>query len=162
MKFSQIFKPSESEKGSNLFLKINDGESVNLVLRGEIYTFYSIWNKAEQCSEVVSLDTLGSRRRFRVNAIVFENGAFVAKIFEFSTPLYRQFAELAEEYDVTEIKIKITRCGEKKKTTYLMIPLFGKKDVLTPKALKEIQAVELLTLEHDSSAEKEESNEFNF
>lgn len=144
MKFTKREMPSKGDGNGGLFLKFKDGESKTVVLRGENYEFRQKWENGK--SVLVDESDREGKSRFRVNAIVFEDGKFQAKILEFGLMLYNQLAEIADEYDITTIKIKITRRGTGTDTTYNALPLL--KEPLSPKQMKEIEAVDLNVLEH--------------
>jgi predicted DNA binding protein len=164
VKFQKMVLAPKSEGGNNLFLKIQDGKSVNAVLRGEIYQFYSRW--VDNRSEVVTADAEGARKRFRVNAIVEEDGRLVAKIWEFVTSVYVDLAALNEDYPIETTKVKISRRGTGKETNYQVIPV-PPKEQLTERQLKQLESVPLNALEHRDSAQAKASggdttNEFGF
>lgn len=133
-----------TSEGGNLFLKIKDGDKVNGVCMGEIYEFRTLWDNGK--STVV---TEGGKPRFRVNFIVYEDGKFVAKIWEFGVKVYNQLADLHDVYPLDVTKVRISRTGSTKdNTSYQVLPLVSDKDKLTPAKLKEIEAVELVSLKH--------------
>lgn len=159
MKFNKLSLAPKNDGGGNLFLKIEDGQSVTVVLKGEIHTFYTRW--VDNKSQLVSAGDEGAKKRFRVNAIVFENGRFISKILEFGTPLYIQFSDINDEYPLEQTKLKITRRGQKLETTYVVLPLL--KEPLTEKMLQEIESVPLNILEHRApTPPDDERNEFGF
>lgn len=144
MKF-QKRPQSESLVGNN-FLKVKDGESVNVIPRGEIYEYYVKWEGGK--SHVVARDE-GGKVRYRVNVVVKEDDKLVAKIWEFGVPVYDQLAAINEEYDVTRTKIKVTRHGEKLDTTYMLLPLL--KEPISEAMLKTIGGIDLHILEPKTS-----------
>ena len=144
MKFTKREIPSGNGGGGNLFLKIGDGESVTGVLRGENYEFYNVWENGK--SRICGPDEEGAKSRFRANFVTYEDGKFVAKIWEFPLTVYNQLAEIAEEYDLEKTKLKITRRVIKTDTIYKILPML--KEPIPAKAMKEIEAVPLNILEH--------------
>jgi hypothetical protein len=133
-------------QGSGLFFRLKDGESKKGVLRGELYEFFQVWQNGK--SVLVKPTAPGAKSRFRANIVVFddESGEFKALILEMSQTMCNQLADLAEEYDLTQTKIKITRRGTGTDTVYNIMPLF--KEPLGPAAMKLIQSIPLQILEH--------------
>lgn len=131
---------SEGISAAN-YLKLSDGQSVTGVARGEIYKFYQRWPQGGQ-KEVFSVPTSGASLRYKINVVVPENGGFSAKVFEFGNKVYDQFAEIAENFEIENVKIKISRKGSGKSTDWFVLCL-GPVD---SKALKSIAAVELNAL----------------
>lgn len=128
---------------SAFFFKLKDGEAKSGVLRGEIFEFYIKWinNKSVQ----TTIADPQAKSRFKVNLVVYEEGAFKAKIWEFGVLVYNKIADIAEEYDVTKTKIKISRQGTGTDTEYHLLPLL--KEPLTPSVLSQIEAVKLNILD---------------
>lgn len=149
MKFPKLDAPASEGSGSNLFLKLKDGESVTGVFRGELYEFFSKWtgNKSIVTS---SLDPEG-KQRFRANIVVYEDGQFRAKIWEFGRPVCAQLKDINDEYPLDKTKVKITRRGTGTDTTYMILPIL--KEPLSAKHLAEIEGVALNILEHRDKPE---------
>lgn len=127
---------------SNNYLKFVDGETKRLVLRGDIQEFYKKWvnGKGVECAP----DEPGAGLRFKVNAIVDENGGLVAKVWEFGITIYTQLRDIHTEYPLPETKIKVTREGSTKdNTSYTVLPLLNAKDKLSEKQLEKIAAIDL-------------------
>ena len=140
-------RDTQESTGGGIFLKLNDGESVSGVFRGEVHTFYSYWDQATRRSVIVDADHDLARARYRLNFITKdESGQLVAKIWEFAGPFYDLLQEINEEYALEETTIKVTRKGLGKDTEYYPLPLL--KQPLTAKALEQIAAVKLQTLNH--------------
>lgn len=137
-------KVTKSSSGPGVFLKFKDGESKVGVFKGEVYEFFSKWENDK--SHVVEATETGAQSRFRLNFIIHEDGKFNPKIFEFGVGVYNQLADLSEEYDLEQIKVKITRRGVGKDTMWMILPIL--KEPLAPKTLKEIGAIPLNILEH--------------
>lgn len=144
MKFSKRVQMSPEGRGSNLFLKIKDGESVIGVFRGEPLEFYSKWIGGK--SQIALPDDPEAKKRYRLNFITKEDGKFVPKIWEFGVFIYNQLADINDEYPLEKTKVKITRHGTGTDTTYMILPLL--KEPLPPKILKEIESIHLNILEH--------------
>lgn len=138
---------------SGSFLKFRDGESKRLILRGEIHDFYKKWvsGKGIECAP----DERGAARRFKVNAILEENGELVAKVWEFGITIYDQLRGINEEYPLETTKIKVTREGSTKdNTSYTVLPLVSEKDQLSPKHLEKINSIHLHELDRKPSEKK--------
>ncbi len=128
-------------EGGDLFLKVADGESVIGVFRGEIFEFYQSWPQGGK-KTVYSEPTAGASARFKANFVTKdESGKFVAKVWEFGLTVYNQLAEIADEYDITTTKIKLSRRGAGKETVWMILPLL--KEPLGPVTLTELAAVPL-------------------
>lgn len=145
--------PSAASEGSDKFLKIKPGTSQVGVLRGEIYDYFVLW--ADGKTQIVSSTTPKAKPRFRVNVVVYdaESKKMIPKIFEFGLTVYNQFAEIAEHYDITRMKVSIARKGEKLDTEWTVMPLVGPKHDLSETAMKMIEAVDLLQLEPSNRPE---------
>jgi hypothetical protein len=143
MKFEHIpMKQSDGNgSGGASFLKIEEGKSVNAVFRGELLKFWQTWPQGGT-KQVFTEPTAGASMRFKANVIIHEDGAFVAKIWEFPATVNNMLYEISNEVDITKTKCKISRMGSGKKTQWMIIPL----GPLDAKALKQIDAVELLPL----------------
>lgn len=140
MKFERV---SQGNGDGGNYLKIEDNSSVNGILRGDVLKFYQLWPQGGD-KQVFDKPTLGASPRFKVNFIVHEDGKFCAKVWEFPPTVSNMLADIAEAYDLTQTKIKISKHKQGKKTSYMILPLANEK--LSPKVLKEINAVELNTL----------------
>lgn len=126
-------------EGGN-FIKLESGQSVTGVFRGDVLEFYQSWPKGGE--KQVSLEPFeGGKLRMKANFVVHEGGKFVAKIFEFPVRVNNMLADIASEYDLNKTKIKLTRQGEGKNTNWMILPIT--KEPLSAKQLKEIAAVEL-------------------
>lgn len=145
MKFQ---KRAESSGGSDKFLKFKDGESRNLILRGEVLEHWIKWVNGKGIA--VPKDDPSAKSRFKVNALAYENGAFKAYIWEISVQVYNQLASIAEEYPMDQTKIKVSRQGIGMDTVYMILPLVSEKDKLTPAILTQIAAIPLNILDTKS------------
>lgn len=152
MKFSK--REIMSGEGNILFLKFKDGESHIGVPRGEVYEFYQKWENNR--SKVVDANDPDGKSRFRINFVVQEDGKFVPRILEFGLTVYNQLADIAEEYDITQTKLKITRRGTGTDTVYMVLPLL--KEPIPAKVMKQIEAVPLNILEHKDKPAAAEVN----
>lgn len=142
MNFNKRETPTGGQ--SHLFIKFKDGESKTGIFRGEVYEFHQIWENGK--SQIVNEDHPQAKSRFRANFVVFEDGRFTPKIFEFGLGVYNQLAEIAEEYKIEEIKVKITRRGTGMDTTWMILPLL--KEPISAKIMNEIESIPLNPLEH--------------
>lgn len=142
MKFLHVGKQSDGGSSGGAFLRLDTGESVNAILRGEPYTYYQIWPQGGM-KQVFTEPTAGAQMRFKINVIVHEDGQFVAKIWDFPAATNNMLFEIQKEVDLEKTKLKLSRVGTGKKKAWMIIPL----GPLDAKALKQIEAVELLPLE---------------
>lgn len=142
MKFQKREVPSS---GSDKFVKFKDGESKNVILRGEVYEYKMKW--VNNKSILTTPQDPEGKSRFKVNAIVYEAGAFKAMIFEFPLTVYNKLADVNSEYPLDTTKIKITRQGIGTDTEYHILPLAAEKDKLTPNILAQISAIPLNILD---------------
>lgn len=147
MKFEK--REVKSNGGGASYLKFEAGKSVTGVLRGEALEFFQIWPYGGE-KQVFDVRVPGSTSRFKANLIVYEGGAFVARTWEFNLSVYNQLAEYAESVDLEKTKIKISRIGEGKQTTWVVVPVL--KEALTKTQLAAIDAVELNTLSSGASS----------
>lgn len=143
MKLVKMDLPANTGNGGGKFLKIEIGQSVSGVFRGEPITFYQRWPRGGN-KEVSQEPKPGFDPRFKVNFVVYEDGKFVAKIFDFNVAVYNQMADINEAYDLESIKCRIGRVAAGKGSHYMVLPLI--KEAIPPKALKDIEAVELHSL----------------
>lgn len=147
MKLTKREMPSGDGQGG-LFLKFKDGESKVGVPRGEVYEFKQKW--ANNKSQVVGADDPEGKSRFRINFVLKEGDELKAKIFEFGLTVYNQLAEIAEDYDITQTALKITRRGLGTDTIYMVTPVPPKQQPVG-KVLAAIEAIPMNILEHKPS-----------
>ncbi len=143
MKFERVQMSQGSKDGGGSFLKIEDNSSVNILVRGDVLKYYQNWPRGGE-KLVFDKPTAGAKPRFKVNVIIHEDGKFVAKVWDFPPTVSNMLADIAEAYDLSQTKIKISKDKFGDKTSYRVMPLANEK--LTAKHLKEINAVELNTL----------------
>lgn len=125
-------KRQESQGGSDKFLRFKDGEPKTMHLLGEVYEFYAKWVNGK--SQLVEANDPEGRSRFRVNAVVVEDGKQTVKVWEFPISVYKQLAAVNEEYPLESIKIKVTRHKSENKTEYNVLPLL--REAINPSNMK--------------------------
>jgi hypothetical protein len=135
--------PAGTGTGGGKFLKIEIGQSVNGVFRGEAMSYWQRWPKGG-VKETSDEPKPGFAERFKINFVVHEEGAFISKIFDCNVQTYNQIAEINESMDIEAMKCKISRQPTGKGSMYMVLPLL--KEPLKPKALAEIEATELHSL----------------
>jgi hypothetical protein len=145
MKFPKIEvkKRSEGSGGSEMFLKIQDGESKILICRGERYEYAKLWNEGR--STVVPAGTPGASRAFRMNVVVNESGKLVPKVWEFGVIICNMLADIHEEHPLDVTTLKVIRRGTGKDTEYGV--LTTSKEKFSKEQLAEIAKLPLLNLE---------------
>jgi hypothetical protein len=165
MKFAEIQSTSSTD-----YVKFDDGETKQGVLRGDPKTFFTHWVQGEQRSALCSggpaceLCKKGDKPklRFRLNFVMNENGAYVAKLLEGNRKLYMSLKALHEaDYDLEKTVLRITRNGKGTNTVYSVVPKAN--GALTPEAEKQIAAVRLHALDstQESEGDFEPSNDPN-
>lgn len=126
----------ERRESNESYLKVGPGEKIRGIFRGTPHTFKTHWtgNKSELCTgpDNCALCTQGDRARFRfkVNFIVKDGNAYVAKVFEQSFRVYdimrSLHMELTEQkMGLDKVVVTIARNGSGKDTTYTITPVFG-------------------------------------
>ncbi len=135
--------PASTGSGGGKFLKIEIGQSVKGVFRGEPQIYYRKWPKGGVKVES-DVPAAGFDERYKVNFVTQEDGVFVAKIFDCNVYIYNQIADINESMDIETIKCKISRQSAGKGSTYMILPII--KEVISAKALAEIEAIELIPL----------------
>jgi hypothetical protein len=141
------------------FLKLENNAPVNGIVRGDVLKFYQDWQKGQD-KKVFDKPTPGASPRFKTNLVVFEDGKFVAKIWEYPPMVSNLLADLEEaghDLDTTILQIKKIKKGDQ--TTYSVVTLAGDKNKLSAKHIKELNEVELnpLTIVQTNSASAAES-----
>jgi hypothetical protein len=138
MKFTE--DAPQGSSGPGKFIKLKDGESIYVILRGDIKTSYQKWNGSTY--EPAKKGEEGASLRFKVNAVVFEDKKPVVKILEGGGHLYFDLKTINDEYALEITMIKISRAGERQGTRYTVMPA-------GPKAQPDanmLTAIESLTL----------------
>lgn len=126
------FKDRQAKTESSLpFIKLGDGQSVTGSFAGDPVEFYQHWlgNRSMVCTGHHGCEycAKGERAsfRFRINLIVKEadGKGLVAKVFENSGTVYDYLKKLDEKYKGLErVPVEITRHGEGKSTSYVILP----------------------------------------
>jgi hypothetical protein len=149
----------KSDGNGGSYLSLKDGESVTVVFRGEIHEFWQSWPYGGE-KLVFDKPTAGASSRFKANVVIRENNKFIAKVWEFGLAIYVQLGEINEVYPLERTKLKITRRGADKKTSYMLLPIVA--EPLSGQLMAEVEAVPLNILDGKSEPEKEASDEFGF
>ena len=127
------------------FLKINDGESVQGVFRGDPHAFKSKWT--DSGSELCQDNDPEGRFRFRINFVQMVNGALTAFIWEQGARVYDNLKVLNADYDLESTIVRITRSGTGTDTRYTIIPI--KKHQVDGDLEKSLKEINLHRLEHE-------------
>jgi hypothetical protein len=146
MKFPKRENGGGGGSGPTNFLRLKDGETVTGILRGDLYSFFSVGFGAN--TKVVGPGE-GGKERYRHNIVVKEGDGYVAKIWEFGSKIYDDLSALeASGWDLQNTLITIARKGSTKENTkYTVTPV---KKEPAPATMKIIESLELNTLEHTS------------
>lgn len=148
----------KSDTNGGAYLKLADGDSATVVFRGEVHEFWQSWPRGGE-KQIFDKPMAGAASRFKANVVIRENNKFVAKVWEFGLAIYVQLGEINEVYPLEITKLKITRRGADKKTSYMLLPIVS--EPLSGGLLAEIQAVPLNILDGKSEPEKP-ADEFGF
>ncbi len=142
MKFTERPKSGGGDMGGpTLYLRLKDGEAVNIIPRGEIHEFYSVFGVRGE----VTAETPNAKLRFKMNVVVNEAGTLKAKILEFGMTIYEQLSEINKVCDVTKTKIRLSRKGSgKSDTMYMLLPVVN--EPLSAKVMATIEAIPLHVL----------------
>jgi hypothetical protein len=156
-------KRRSAEGGSTSYLKLEDGQAVKVVIRGEVNTFYAHWvgggapnviceGRGKPCCDKYGKAIF----RFRVNVLVEENGAYVAKMLEQGGTLYDSIAAIAEEYALDDYIMRLSRKGKgKDDTVYSIVP--AKDGKITKEQKKQFDAIKLLDVKPKNDFEAKSS-----
>lgn len=151
MKFTERPKQERSSDGPTLYLRLKDGEAVNIIPRGEIYEFYSVFGQRGEATS----QTAGAKLRYKVNVVVNEGGTLKAKILEFGQTIYDQLCEINKVCDVTKTKVRLSRKGSgKSDTTYMLLPVIN--EPIGEKLQKAIDGIKLNVLGQAKPAEPQD------
>lgn len=110
-------------------LKLKPGESVTGVFKGDPAMFYQHFTggRSSECPgrNVCQQCASGEKAswRFRLNFIAQDStGAWSVKVFEQGRRVYTQLVEINKENPLEHTRVKITRIGADKQTTYQIMP----------------------------------------
>ena len=149
-------------------IRLKDGDTVPGVFRGEIVRFYQHWSANGQPSVCAGRDKCqlcgqGEKGigRFRINFLIQENGAWVAKIFEAGRKVFDQLTALNKDMPLEKLKVRVSRSGSGKQTQISVNAFPGENGLVDTKLEKVIGAIQLhdLTLEKAEEDPEQDANE---
>jgi len=129
---------------SNPFLKLNDGESIEGVFRGDPYFFYSKFQD-ETNTEYKEWQP-GLNFRFKVNFVTKIGDELISKVFNSGKTVASRIKYLLEEYG-EDCLFKILRQSESKKVFYHI----DFKSNLTPEQIDRVNSTPLNKLVAENS-----------
>lgn len=157
------FKAASAMDSKN-YLRLKDKDTVKGIFQGEPYEFKTHWNgkQSELCSEdsVCPHCAVGlkAKFRFRINFVMKEGDAYVAKIFEQGWTVYNTLKDLSTEYDLENYIVKIGRSGSGiNDTVYSIVPV--PSGAVLPQTKAILQKVELMDLRFESKDQPQPSKE---
>lgn len=124
MKFKEL-----SSSGPKDFLRLKPGDEVRGVFRGDPVDFRQHWkdNRGYACPGRATCELCQANEksafRFRINFVIKENGAYVAKVFEQGKAVYEALKELHKDYNLETNTMKIKRIGSGTETVYNIVPV---------------------------------------
>lgn len=118
-KVGDILKTMNSEQGSSKFVKLDDGETIEGVIRGEPVFFWNNFDKKDTQPYVLGKSRPGKGYifRFRVNFIVKTDAGYSAKILEHGSRMLNTLEDIRDE-DGFDNVFRIKRLGKGTDTTY--------------------------------------------
>jgi len=149
------FQKRENRSSGSKFLKIEtDKPAIPVILRGEPSLFQSHFDNATKRSAECTGDGCSSckggspsKDRFRINAIVREGEAYLAKIFEGNGFTYDYLASLVNDgWDLEKTVLNISKTGQGTQSKVMITPT---PKVLPPETLNLISKVPLIPLTKD-------------
>lgn len=146
-------------EGSKNFLKLENGDSIRGVFRGDIYEFRQHWENGKSVfclGDTCPICEQGKKPnfRFRLNLVVKENEAYVVKVYESGWTMYEALKALHEgDYNLENHLMKITRHGTGLDTTYSVVPV--PNGTLTNSQQDTISQLELIPLAHETKKTEE-------
>lgn len=134
--------PKREQTYDSNYLRLNGGESIIFIPRGEILEFTVEWINKKPV-----YDTPNGKIRYKFNVLINNNSVLTPKIFEFGTQIYDALVSIKEDLkeeglDLDTTRIKVTRRGTGLDTDYSVVAL-GQADARTLKTMADIP---LLTL----------------
>ncbi len=155
MRFTPKQQRQTPGSGTSPYLKVKSGESVKGVFRGEIYEWKAKWNQGSKRYDVIENSDPTLNNRFKANFVVWEEGKFVARVFEFGLSVYEQLEELSKHYaNLETVKVVISRKGELTDTVWTVFPL---PEGLSPSNLEAIGEAKLNILNPKQEVSQEEA-----
>lgn len=135
--------------GADNFLKVDDGEDVTVVFRGQPFLYYQDWDESTNTKQIFSEPVAGAKARYLWNAVIYDSSAkkFVAKVWDMANSTYELLYKINKSLPLETTKIQISRKGVKKNTRWTVFAL-GPIDEKTKKA---IEAVRLNILHREPS-----------
>lgn len=129
----QIFVKRTEGSGSNgKFIKLASDESITGILMGDHVEFYKIF-KDPKDYPINDAPPEGGKFRFKINMIVTEDKAYVAKILEGGAQIFNAISDLQDAgYNLEETVVKLSRKGSGKDNTKYSL-------VTTPIKLTDVQ-----------------------
>lgn len=147
------------ETGSGDFLKIEPGQKVVGVLRGQPREFYAKFEggKSTECKSFEP----DARFRCRVNFITRSpEGDYTSKVWEFGPTVYLMLKELNQEYNLEERIISIKRNGSGLETTYTILPLDKKVDGALAEQISKVDLKPLVAQQKSDDQQAESFGSF--
>jgi hypothetical protein len=136
-----------TQENTSNFIKLNDGESITGVLKGEPMEYEQHWEETYACLGKKECDICARDPeakavfRFRVHFIQKTKEGWKSMILEQGYRVYESFKGFNEAgIDLTKTPIKITRIGTSQATKYMVVPLMNL--LLTEKDLLAIRDLE--------------------
>lgn len=149
---------------SGNFMKLEDGQRVKGVFRGDPKIFRTHWiggrshlcTGRDTCEHCKAGDK--SKFRFLINFVSKVDGVWMAKVFEQGYGVYKDLKEMHEnDYDLENTCITLSRSGKGTDTRYSIIPTKNNGD-LKPADFKALGAVPLNPLSDDAAGDTEASD----
>ena len=149
---------NEGTKGESKFIKLQDGESVTGVIRGEKKEYHVVWDKVNKRSVTVEPYTDGAKFRFKTNFVMKDGLA--PKILEQGWMVYSAIKDLHKAgYDMQNTWVRISRSGKGLDTSYTVLPMPEFK--LSESEKQAVEALVLNDLPVDPPANKEPEHQVN-
>lgn len=133
------FIAHKSKSTPKVFLKLNSGESVIGVFRGDPEVYFQVYEDGKY-KRVPESDPAG-QFRFAVNFIVKENGALVSKLFQGNWHDYEALKALNGEFELEETYVKVSQTGERQTKRISFMPMTKAKP--NPEQLKNVSLQKL-------------------
>ncbi len=129
-------REAAEKAGGGKFVKLENGKSIEGVFRGDPYTFFSIYGDKER--REFDDQVPNSQFKFKINLVVKENGAYVAKVFGSGWTTFNSLDTMIQELGQDQLfKLICSKSGNK--TSYNIVP----KGPITQAEKQNIAAVKL-------------------